>query len=74
MSCSVTVSADSETVTPAAVGITGVSNASAEYAPALAPVRVALTRTVYSVPLLRLLIVWLVVEPEPIVACRPLVL
>ena len=72
MSSSVTVNADSETVTPAAV--TGVSNTSAEYAPLLAPVRVALIRTVYSVPLLRLLIVWLVVEPEPTVACRPLLL
>ena len=69
-SSSVTVSADSETVTPAAVSITGVSITSAEYAPLLAPVRVALTRTVYSVPFVRLGIVWLVVEPEPIVARR----
>ena len=74
VSCSVSVSADFETVTPAAVGITGVSNTSDEYAPALAPVRVALTRTVYSVPLLRLGIVWLVVEPEPMTARRPLLL
>ena len=74
MSCSVSVSADSEIVTPAAVGITGVSNTSAEYAPLLAPVRVARTRTVYSVPLLRLLIVWLVVEPELMKSRRLLLL
>ena len=40
----------------------------------LAPVRVALIRTVYVVPLVRPEIVWLAVEPEPIVACRPLLL
>ena len=71
LSSSVTVSAVSDTVTPAA---SGASIASSEYGPALAPVRVALTRTVYVVPLVRLEIVWLAVEPEPIVACRPLVL
>ena len=34
------------------------------------PVRVAITRTVYSVPLVRLGIVWLVVDPDVTVACR----
>ena len=71
MSSSVTVSAVFDTVTPAA---SGASIASSEYGPALAPVRVALTRTVYVVPLVRLGIVWLAVEPEPIVAWRSLVL
>ncbi len=55
------------------VGVTaacGASIASSEYGPALAPVRVALIRTVYVVPLVRLGIVWLAVEPELIVACR----
>ena len=64
---SVTVSADSDTVTPAAPGV---PVASAEGGPSLAPVRVAVTCTVYSVPLVRLGIVWLMVEPEVIVACR----
>ena len=71
MSSSVTVSAVSDTVTPAACGV---SISSSEYAPGLAPVRVALIRTVYVVPLVSLEIVWLAVEPELITARRPLLL
>ena len=67
MSCSVTVSAVVDTVTP---GAAGVPVSSADGGPSLAPVRVALTRTVYSVPLARPVIVWLVVEPEVTVNCR----
>ena len=70
MSCSVTVSAVVDTVTPGAIGAAGVPVASADGGPSLAPVRVALTRTVYSVPLARPVIVWLVVEPEVTVNCR----
>ena len=71
MSCSVTVSAVVDTVTP---GAAGVPFASADGGPSLAPVRVALTRAVYSVPLARPVIVWLVVEPEVTVNCRSPVL
>ena len=71
MSSSVTVSAVSDTVTPAALGV---AIASSEYGPSLAPVRVALTRTVYAVSLARPGSVWLVVEPEATVAWRSLVL
>ena len=53
-----------------ATGITGVSMTSSDAGPSFAPVRVAITRTVYSVPLVRLPIVWLVVVPEATVACR----
>ena len=67
MSCSVTVSAVVDTVTP---GAAGVPVASADAGPSLASVRVALTRTVYSVPLARPVIVWLVVVPEVTVDCR----
>ena len=38
--------------------------------PSLAPARTAVTRTVYSVPFIRLPMVWLVVEPDVMVACR----
>ena len=74
MSCSVTVSAVFDTVTPGAIGTAGVPFASADGGPSLAPVRVALTRAVYSVPLARPVIVWLVVEPEVTVNCRSPVL
>ena len=71
---SVTVSAIVDTVTPAAVGTAGVPISSSEGRPSLAPVRVAVTRTVYSVPLVRLGIVWLVVVPEVAVNCRVVLL
>ena len=74
MSSSVTVSAVSDTVTPGVPGASGASISSSEYGPWLASVRVALIRTVYVVPLVRPEIVWLAVEPEPITACRPLLL
>ena len=70
MSCSVTVSVVGDTATPAAVGTVGVPCTSADGGPSLAPVRVALTRTVYSVPLARPVIVWLAVEPAVTVNCR----
>ena len=74
MSCSVTVSAVFDTVPPGAVGAAGVPVFSADGGPSLASVRVAVTRTVYSVPLTRLGIVWLVVEPDARVACRSVAL
>ena len=52
----------------------GLPIASADGGPSLAPVRVAITRTVYRVALASPVIVWLVVEPEAIVACRSVVL
>ena len=57
-------------MTPGAIGTAGVPVSSADGGPSLASVRVALTRTVYSVPLVRPVIVWLVVEPEVTVNCR----
>ena len=55
------------------VGTAGVPCTSAAGGPSVAPVRVV-TRTMYSVPLVRLRIVCLVIEPEVIVACRSPVL
>ena len=43
---------------------------SADGGPSLAPARTAVTRSVYSVPLVRLPIVWLVVEPDAMTAWR----
>ena len=57
-----------------AVGTTGEAFTSSDGGPSLAPVRVAITCTVYSVSLARLPIVWLVVEPEVTVASRSPVL
>ena len=74
MSCSVTVSAVVDTVTPGAIGTAGVPFASADGGPSLAPVRVALTRTEYSVPLARPVIVTLVSVPGVTVNCRLVVL
>ena len=54
----------------AVMAAVGVAFASSDGVPSLAPVLVAMTLTVYSVPLFRLLIVRLVVEPDEIVACR----
>ena len=48
----------------------GVPFTSADGVPSLAPVLVAMTLTVYSVPFCRLLMVRVVVEPEEIVAWR----
>ena len=69
MSSSVTVSAICDTETPG--GTSGVPVTSAACGPSLAPVRVAITCTSYSVSLVRLPIV---VEPEVTVACRSPVL
>ena len=52
----------------------GNADASADGGPSATPVRVAITCTVYSVPLARLSIVWLVVDPEVTVYCRSPVL
>ena len=54
----------------AVMSAVGVAFTSSDGVPSLAPVLVAMTLTVYSVPLFRLLIVRLVVEPDEIVACR----
>ena len=57
-------------MTPAVVGTAGVFITSADGGPSLAPLRVAVTRTVYSVPLVRPVIMWFVVVPELTVNCR----
>ena len=51
-------------------GTLGVPITSSDGRPSLAPDRTAITCTVYSVPLSRLSIAWLVVEPDETVACR----
>ena len=55
-------------------GTLGVPGISSDGGPSVTPVRVAITRTVYSVPLVRLGIVWVVVNPDVTVACRSPVL
>ena len=55
-------------------GTLGVPVISSEGGPSVTPVRVAITRTVYSVPLMRLGIVWRVVDPDVTGACRSPVL